>query len=403
MTSGVAMTDAATAQKSGWDEFQFDHFSTKLAVRPWDVWRRLRDECPVIHSDRYGGFWFVSRYDDVQRVLVDTDAFTATKGINTPRILPLLPGEADPPQHRQYRAIINPAFAPQRVAEHEEWIREVARERIAAIADRERFDVVADFTAPYAKRVAMRWIGFPADDLDKLDHWTHQLAVGVRDDEEAARIGTELVTYLISILEARPSQPEGDDVIWAVATGEIDGRPLSMQEQQDLMMEITFGGLHTTSGVLGGALVWLADHPEDRARLRDDPDLMPTAIEEFVRYLTPVAQMTRHAAKDVELSGCPIKAGDRVQFGMGSANFDERQFERPDEVILDRYPNRHLGFGGGPHRCVGSHLGKLGVRVGLEEFLAAFRTFEVVDHHGLRWGGGEGRHLMNAPFVVTGR
>jgi cytochrome P450 len=170
-----------------------------------------------------------------------------------------------------------------------------------------------------------------------------------------------------------------------------------------MLLLLTFGGLHTTGATLAGAIVWLADHPEDRARLTAEPELMTSAVEEFVRYVSPVTHMTRTAAKDVELGGCPIYKGERVMFGIGSANHDESVFQDPDVVVLDRHPNHHLGFGAGPHRCVGSHVGKLGVRVGLQEFLANFHDFEVTDHHLLRYSGGEGRGLLQAPIKVTNR
>jgi cytochrome P450 len=396
-------TETDQGEAARWAEFQFDHWSSKMGVRPWDVWRRLRNECPVIHSDKHGGFWFVSRYSDVHRVVVETESFTSTQGVTTPRWVAQLPADSDPPEHRRYRSVINPVFAPQRVAEHETWIRQEARDRIAAIADRDRFDVVEDFAAPYSKRFAIRWIGFPAQDLDQLAHWTHIMSSTTTEGNQFSETSELMNVYLVDALQARPSQPEGGDILWAIATGTFGDRQLTMEEKVALLLQVTFGGLHTTSAVLGGALVWLADHPEDRYRLRREPDLMRTAVEEFVRYLSPLSQMTRVARKDVEIAGCPIKAGERVQFGIGSANFDERQFDRPEEVILDRYPNRHLGFGGGPHRCVGSHIGRLGVRIGLEEFLAAFQNFEVDDHHALRYGSGEARLLLSAPFVVTAR
>ena len=270
-----------------------------------------------------------------------------------------------------------------------------------ALAGRTNFDVAADFAEPFAKVVALRVIGFDPADLPKLEHWTHVLSVGTREDEEGVQAGMELFGFLGATLAQRAAEPPRDDLISVIVAGTIDGRPLTADEQLSMLLLLAFGGLHTTGQVIAGALVWLADHPEDRARLRDEPELMGPAVEEFVRYVSPVTHMNRTAAKDTELGGCPIKSGERVMFGIGSANHDERVFDRPDDVVLDRYPNHHFGFGAGPHRCIGSHLGKLAVRVALEEFLAAFADFEVQDHHLLRWQGGEGRHLQSAPLVVV--
>ena len=156
----------------------------------------------------------------------------------------------------------------------------------------------------------MRVIGYDEADLPKLAHWTHVLSVGTRDDEEGMQVAMEFFGYLAATLVARAEEPPRDDLISLLFTGTIDGRPLTFEEQQSVLLLLTFGGLHTTGTVLSGALVWLADHPEDRARLRADPELLGTAVDEFVRYVSPVTHMSRTAAVDTELGGCPIKAGD---------------------------------------------------------------------------------------------
>jgi cytochrome P450 len=397
----VTVTDDPHPRADGWRSLHYDHRASKVAVDPWDLWRRMRDQCPVLWSDRYDGFWFVSRHEDVNRVLVDWEHFTAAEGTNIPKqAMRMLPLEIDPPEHRQYRAILNPALAPQRVAPQEGWIRDEARRRLAALAGRTTLDVATEFAEPFAKTVALRVIGFELDDLPRLEHWTHILSVGTRDDEEGLTAGMEFFGYLAETLAARSVEEPRDDLISLIVNGSVDGRALSPEEQLSMLLLLAFGGLHTTGQVIAGALVWLADHPEDRVRLRAEPELMPTAIDEFVRYVSPVTHMSRTAAADTELAGCPIRAGERVMFGIGSANHDERVFERAEDVVLDRHPNLHFGFGAGPHRCVGSHLGKLAVRVALEEFLAAFTDFEVTDHHLLRWAGGEGRHLESAPLTM---
>lgn len=393
-----------STRPDGWDDLQYDHRDSRIVVAPHDLWRRLRSQCPVIHSERYGGFWFVSRYDDVKTVLNDCETFTTTKGVNIPRQnMALLPGEVDPPLHREYRRILEPLLAPQVVKTHVPWMRELAREWLDRISDQGEFDACADYCEPYAKRVALRVIGYDVADLDRLDHWTGVLAAGVRDDEEGLRVSAEFFGHLAQTLDRRAGEPVRDDIISAIVHARVEDRPTTIEEQQSLLLQATFGGLHTTGAVMAGALVWLAGHPEDRARLRNQPGLMGTAVEEFIRYVTPVPHMNRAAAKDTTLGGCPIAEGDLVMFGLGSANHDETVFSDADEVVLDRFPNRHLGFGGGPHRCVGSHLGKLAARIGLEEFLARFADFEVTDYYALRYNGGEGRGLLSVPMAATAR
>jgi len=385
----------------GWNEFQYDHRDPQVVASPYDLWRRIRAERPVIHSNRYGGFWFVSRYDDVKQVCKDWRNFTSATGVAIPRMpIVMYPGEVDPPVHGKHRNLINHLLSKETVSKHETWVRDLARERISRLEEGIVFDTCKEFSEPYAKRVALRVIGYPVEDLDKLDRWTSVLAYGARDDEESQRVSVELFGYFTEILGRKAEDGPSGDIISALVFGEIDGRTLTVDEQLGNLLEITFGGLGTTGAVLAGALVWLAGHPEDRVRLRDNPDMIPTAVEEFVRYVSPVTQMGRGAAQDVVLGGCPIPKGERLLIGYGSANRDESVFDKPDDVVLDRTPNPHLGFGFGPHHCVGFNLGALAVRVGLEEFLATFCSWLVTDYYALRWSGGEGRGLIAAPMTV---
>ena len=174
---------------------------------------------------------------------------------------------------------------------------------------------------------------------------------------------------------------------------EIDGRPLDDDEQLFSMTLLLLGGLDTTTSAIAMALAHLADHPDHRARLLADPDLLDTAVEEFVRVATPVQGLGRTVTRDTELGGCPLRAGDRVFLLWASGNRDPEAFDRSDEVILDRHPNHHLGFGAGPHRCVGSHAGKLMVKVALQELLPWLGDYRIAGQLG--WVGGETRGLRS--------
>jgi cytochrome P450 len=385
-------------------DFQYDLHDKAQMVQPYGLWRRLRREVPALRSDRYGGFWFVGRYEDVRNVLIDHQTFTTSDGVSLPRFpTVMLPLEVDPPLHRKYRALLNPLLAPQRVVEHEDWIRREAKRCVEAIAGRSEFDAYSDFARPFANRIALRLLGFPEGDLGQLEEWTHTLIAGTRDDPVSLEVGAKFVTYLVRILEERELAEPAEDIISVIAHGEVDDRPLTPDEKLSLLQLMTQGGLSTMSATLAGALVWLADHTEDRTRLRADPNLMVTAVEEFVRYVSPTTQLVRTAVDDTALGGCPIHRGDKVLFGIGSANHDEDAFDRPDEVVIDRYPNKHFGFGAGPHRCVGSHFAKLGLRIGLDEFLQVFDDFELADRDALRWHVGEARELESAPMKVANK
>lgn len=355
----------------------------------------------MIHSDRYEGFWFVSRYDDVRTVLSDWETFTASRGTVLPEMfIPMLPGSSDPPLHTDYRHLINRPFSPQSVRLHETWIRETARQWLDPLTSRTTFDACTEFAEPYAKRVSMRVIGYESEDLDNLDHWTEVLATGGRSDEESAHVGEEFFAFLSSVIEQRSNEPPRDDIISAIVHGSVEGRPVNDEEKRGLLLQITFGGLHTTGAAIAGSLLWLAGHPEDRARLLANPDLMSTAVDEFIRHVTPVPYSVRTTATNTELRGCPIPSDQWVMFGLGPANYDPAVFDDPDDVVLDRFPNRHLGFGAGPHRCPGAHLARIAVRVAIEEFLHAFPDFTIADYYGLRYTKGEGRALVALPIAV---
>jgi cytochrome P450 len=391
-----------TKSASDWDTFNYDHRSSKVAYDPVDLWDRLQAECPVSHSDKYGGFWFVSRYDDVMSSLVDWETFSSAQGVLVPAgASPLIPMEMDPPLHRKFRALLNPAFSPKRLAFFEGRIRSEARAQIAALDGLKTFEVCEAYARPFPKRVAIGLLGFPADDLPMLDHWISRLGKDLRDDPAVAEVGAKLSEYLSETLKVRAKRLSQDDLIGVVQDAVIDGQPISHDEQISMLMLLLFGGLDTTTAVLAGALGWLADHPEDRVRLRAQPELFASAAEEFVRFTSPASHMSRVTTRDTEIAGCPIGSAQRVMLGFGAANRDRRAFKDPNDVILDRHPNRHLGFGAGPHRCVGSHLGKLQVRIGLEEFLARFENFEIDDRSALRWEGAEARALAHLPLRVT--
>ncbi|MGC0367390.1 cytochrome P450 [Rhodococcus sp. 27YEA15] len=376
-----------------WGGLQYDHHSSKVKVAPFDLWSSLRRECPVLHSDNYGGFWFLSRYDDVKRVLTDFEDFSAAEGATIPRTpLAMLPLEADPPIQRQYRSILNPYLTPAEVLKYEGFARELISTKLASEVVDGRIDL-AHFGETYAHTVTMRAVGFDVADLSRLSAWCEILFGPERDSEAGQQAGADVMGFFNTALDARIGQDSSSNLLTAIANAEIDGRPLDRQEQTSLVLLLVFGGFHTTGSALTSALVWLADHPGDVDKLRADPDLMPTAIEEFVRYSSPVSHMRRTTTRDVEFNGCPVSAGQAVQFGIASANHDETVFESPDQVLLDRHPNRHLGFGSGPHRCLGSHLGKLVVRIGLEEFLAAVDTFEIEDHEAMIYFASEGRSI----------
>ena len=390
----------------------YDHFASRYVVDPYEFWAALREQEPVARSDNHGGFWVVSRHADIMAAACDPATFSSEDGTGTPPIpTKLLPIDTDPPLHQKYRRIINPSFTPQAVRAHEDEWRTLAKELVAQFPPDGDIELCRAFAIPFPQQVALRMIGFPDDDRPDLARWIDDITRlrGI-DDEKVAEAAVGVMTRIIERLEERgggpsgasPASPKANDLISVLLEGEIDGRPLDDDEQLFSMMLLLLGGLDTTTSAIALALAHLADHPADRARLLADPDLLDTAVEEFVRLATPVQGLGRTVTRDTTLGGCPLRAGDRVFLLWASGNRDPQAFDRPDEAVLDRHPNHHLGFGAGPHRCVGSHAGKLMVKIALQELLPWLGDYRIAGELG--WVGGETRglrHLM-VQRVISG-
>jgi cytochrome P450 len=377
----------------------FDHFAPEYVVDPYAFWAKLREQEPVSKSEHHGGFHVISRYGDITTAARDYATFSSAEGTGTPPIpMRLLPIDTDPPLHREYRRIINPSFTPQAVlARADEW-RTLALKIIDGIDVDDEVDLISAFALPFPQWVALRVIGFPDEDRADLAGWIdHITRLRGIDDAKVGEASVGVMMRIMQRLAERRDAPRADDMISVLLDAEIDGRKL---EDDELLFSLTLlllGGLDTTTSAIAMAFLHLADHPADRPRLLDEPGLLDTAVEEFVRVATPVQGLGRTVTTDTELSGCPLHAGDRVMLLWASGNRDPEAFDRPDDVLLDRHPNHHLGFGAGPHHCVGSHLGKLMVRIALEELLPRLGDFEIAARERLVWVGGETRGLRSLP------
>jgi cytochrome P450 len=373
----------------------YDHFSEQVARDPHALWSVLRDQAPVAHSDEYGGFWILSRYEDIREAALDTETFSSAEGISIPKadLPPGLPLECDPPAHREYRRILNLPLAPTVVAEREEEIRDLAREMIAGFVNDRAFDIGEVFAAPFPKRVSLRFIGVPDSDWQHLGGLVDAITADHHDLD--AIMG--LFGYLAETVARRRTEPARDDLIGALVAGSYEGRPLTDEEIYSNLMTSIFGGLHTSTLLINGTMLWLLDHPDECARLVAEPALLPTAVEEFLRYVSPSGGNGRTVTRDATVAGCPVGAGDKVMLLWGSGNRDLDEFPEADKVILDREINRHLTFGVGPHRCVGSHLGKAILKIAIQELGPELAHLRVADRAGLAYVGGESRGLRALP------
>lgn len=378
-------------------EVDFDHTDPAYARNPYDRFSELREKCPVAHSPKFGGFWVVSRYEDVVRVSRDTDTFSNAQGISWPPIgalLPLLPIEADPPLHSAYRRILQQEFRRGRMRDLEEGVRQLANELIDGFFDRGEADLMTELVTPLPATVIARMLGFPTADWRLFRDWLDILieAARIGDAERGAETATAFVGHLAAALDERRTSPR-DDMLTRIVKSEVDGRALSEMEALGMTWLTIVAGHETTIGGLGGLLMHVGADPSLKRRLLADRSLIPKAIEEALRLETPIQGMLRSVTQDVCIRDQWMREGDKVWMVYGSANRDEKQFTDPDQFDLDRSLNRHLAFGDGIHRCVGAPLAQLEMQVVLEEVLRRMPDYSVEDPAGLDFYSHQSRSL----------
>jgi cytochrome P450 len=388
-------------------ETDFDHTDERWAADPFKIWDQLRARCPVARTERYGGGWLPTRHEDVSSIANDTEHFTSRSIIMSDHRPPMElapagiapPISADPPYHAASRRMLLPIFSPKRIAELEPSTRAYCRELIDQMRGRDVVDAAVDYAQNIPVRVIARMLGLPDDDGDRFRGFVEGILEGAaRPFEERIETFLALRDYLSPYIEDRAANPR-DDVISLLLNSDIDGEPLD-----ELMVTRTIGllliaGIDTTWSAIGASIWHLAVAPEDRVRLVRAPELLPTAIEEFLRAYGPVT-MARLVKDDFEFQGCPMKAEEWVLLPFPAANRDPEVFDRPDEVLIDRSPNRHAAFGLGIHRCAGSHLARMELLVAMEEWLKAFPDFSLADAD-VRWSGGQVRGPRTLPVSVS--
>lgn len=370
----------------------FDHYDPAWIDDPYPTYERMREESPVAWSDAHGGFWVLTRYADVKAALHDWTTFTsAVPGRiaippTTPSDVPSVPLESDPPEHSAYRRALARAFSQREVDRFEPVVAVHADALMLAATARPSFDVVRDVASPLVGRAIASFLGFPVDDLARIERWADAIFAGRASDPDAARVARqELLAYVAQVLEAR-SADLGDDVLSRVATLRVNDRPATESERLSYARLLLLAGREATIDALGNAVAYLARNDHLRRRLASEPAAMPAAIEEFLRHEAPIQLLGRVAVKDVTMHGCKVAAGETVAMGFGAAGRDPRAYDRPDEVEVDRFAlgdgaatvPRHMAFGSGPHACLGAHLARLCLRVGLTAFLRHLPDYAVV-------------------------
>lgn len=354
-----------------------------------DFFADLRARCPVAHcgqDEPDAGYWIVSRYDDVRSATLDVETFSSRTKMLPSNLIPDRPPlTADGERHASYRRVFQPHFTVQRVAKWEPHVRQVCQEAI----DRFKSSGTCDLAEDYAKKItlgfASAFMGISTDDEDRFEHWIDDM-FGSNDADARQNAALDFGAYIGTVIEEHRQHPV-DDIVSVIVDSEFEGSKLEGEALIQAITLILFAALDTTWSALSAALWHLASNPEDRRRLSADAALLQPAIEELLRFYAPVA-LTREAASDTELDATKIRRGELLLMNWPSANRDERKFADADKVILDRKINPHLAFGIGPHRCLGSAVARLEMRVGVEEFLRNIPEFELVDPGAVVWTTG---------------
>ena len=385
----------------------FDHTSPVWVADPYPIWDTLRATCPVAHSQRYGGVWLPTRHADVSAIANDTEHFTSRSVVVTNHRPPMElapqgiapPISSDPPYHADARRMLLPAFSPQNVDKLIPSTRAYCRELLSAVQGKDVFDAAAEYAQHIPVRVIANMLGLPEADGDVFRGFVHDVLEGVaRPLEERIETFLALLAYLQGHIDDHLANPR-DDMISFLLEAEIDGARLDHFQVARTIGLLLIAGIDTTWSAIGASLWHLAKTPSDRERLVADPSIIPTAVEEFLRAYAPVT-MARLVRDDFEFQGCPMKAEEWILLSFPAANRDPEVFDRPDEVLIDRQPNRHAAFGLGIHRCAGSHLARMEIRVALEEFLNAFPSFELADPEAVSWSAGQVRGPRSLPIMV---
>jgi cytochrome P450 len=366
----------------------------------------VREQAPVVYNRTpFDGYWMVTRYDVVKEALQRPDVFTnkVVSALSDPsQHLYLIPQNLDGKAHVAVRHVVNPWFSPLSVKRIEPLARQRAVAMIEELAPKGGCDMATEFAMLYATEMFLAMLGLPVEDGGMMLPLVEEIFRGFfgGDPEDQARAADEIKQYFDAVIEDRLVTPGdlGTDFVTFLLSSTMDDQPFSRENILTLCMTIMLAGLDTTRSALGFIFQHLATHDDDRLALVEHPERIPDAVEEFVRLYALVIQDGRYVAQDVDFHGCPMREGDVVWLGLAQANRDPRVFERPDEFVLDRPSNKHMGFAMGPHRCLGAHLARTELIVVLEEWLTRIPLFRLDPTAPLVERGGQ-LMLKSVPLV----
>jgi cytochrome P450 len=399
-------SEIITGPVSDWAT-DFSHLEPEWSADPYPIQDDLRQRCPIARTERFGGGWLPTRYEDVAAIAYDTEHFSSRSIVMSnfrppPEQAPVggvPPISSDPPFHHEARKLLLPAFTKTAVSKQEPATRALCHALIDALDGQDVVDAARDYAQHIPMRVIADMLGFPQQDGPRFREFVENTLEGINlpPDQRVARMG-DLFDYLLVQIHDHIDHPR-EDLTTFLINAELHGHRLDPSHVAGTMALLLIAGIDTTWSAIGASLWHLAKTPADRSRLVAEPGLLPTAAEEFLRAYAPVT-MARLVKEDMSWGGVDMKADDWILLSFPAANRDPGQFDRAGEVVIDREVNRHAAFGLGVHRCVGSHLARMELRVALETWLERIPRFTLDDPAAVRWSAGQIRGPRVLPLRI---
>lgn len=384
----------------------WDWLDDQWGANAIDIWNDVREQCPMAQTERYGRAFMPVTMEAVAQVANDTEHFSSIRvAVGRPDAVPspAPPITSDPPDHHGHRRLLLPAFNPKRVALMEQDMREYCRDLIAKLDDLDAADAAEQYSQHIPVHGICQLTGIPESGGDLFRDWIYRsFQLGPRDNAVRMQVTLEMTAYIDELLNDRLANPV-DDMLTEIANAVIDGEEVEWKLKVGYVRLLILAGVDTTWSAIGSGLWHFAQNPDEVARLvavdNDDP-LWQMASEEVLRYYAPVT-MARQVIADTEVAGCPVHAGDQMLLTFPAANHDPEAFENPGEFQLDRAKNRHVAFGLGIHRCVGSNLARLELLVALQEWVRAFPNYSLDTGKETTWANGQIRGPRNVPVTLN--
>jgi len=404
------MTDYATGHSdlppvTDWVN-DWDWLDDQWGPNAIDIWDSVREQCPVATTERYGRSHMPVTMQAVSEIAHDTDHFSSIfVSVAHPDVVrrPAPPITSDPPDHHGHRRLLLPSFSPKKIAAMEDDFRRFCRGKIAELGGATHADGSADYAQDIPVHGMCQLLGVPEEDADMFRHWIYlNFQVAPRQPEVRDQIFAEMTEYNDRQLALRLDDPK-DDLLTLIAHAEIDGEPVSQELKRGYVTLMIIAGIDTTWSAIGSGMWHFGQHADQRAALVGVPDddiLWNTATEEVLRYYAPVT-MGRKVIKDTEVAGCPMHAGDQTLVTFPAANHDPEAFEDAHEFRIDRKVNRHIAFGLGIHRCLGSNLARLELIVALQEWMRAFPDYTLDPDRETEWANGQVRGPRMLPLLLN--